>query len=159
MVNAYQNMDRGFNPLSKGASMTSKPFAMLCRFLSETDLSALPPSVIDHARQVLVDTLGVIIAGSGVPEVNRVAARLSPSCRKEEGVTCPGRAGGFEPLFAALSTASPAPALNSKKEIPGPWAIRRSSLFLLLPLTRKPGVSPEGISCGALSWGMRRRAG
>jgi 2-methylcitrate dehydratase PrpD len=102
MVNAYQNMDRGFNPPSKGASMTSKPFAMLCRFLSETDLSALPPSVIDHARQVLVDTLGVILAGSGVPEVNRVAARLSPSCRKEEGVTCPGRAGGFEPLFAAL---------------------------------------------------------
>jgi 2-methylcitrate dehydratase PrpD len=102
MVSAYQNMDRGFNPLSKGASMTSKPFATLCRFLSETDLSALPPSVIDHARQVLVDTLGVIIAGSGVPEVNRFADRLSPSCRKEEGVTCPGRAGGFEPLFAAL---------------------------------------------------------
>ena len=102
MVNAYQNMDREFRAPSKGGSMTSKPFAMLCRFLSEPDLSALPPSVIDHARQVLVDTLGVIIAGSGVPEVNRVAARLSPSCRKEEGVTCPGRAGGFEPLFAAL---------------------------------------------------------
>jgi len=102
MVNAYQNMDRGFKAPSKGGSMTSRPFAMLCRFLSETDLSALPPSVIDHARQVLVDTLGVIIAGSRVPEVNRVATRFEGSCRKEEGVTCPGRAGGFEPLFAAL---------------------------------------------------------
>jgi len=82
--------------------MSSSPFPMFCRFLSETDLSALPPSVIDHARQVFVDTLGVIIAGSGVPEVNRVATRFEGSCRKEEGVTCPGRAGGFEPLFAAL---------------------------------------------------------
>ena len=82
--------------------MSSRPFPMFCRFLSETDLSAFPPSVIDHARQVLVDTLGVIIAGSGVPEVNRVATRFAQSCRKEEGVTCPGRAGGFEPLFAAL---------------------------------------------------------
>lgn len=82
--------------------MPSSPFPMFCRFLSETNLGELPPSVIDHARQVLVDTLGVIVAGSAVPEVNRVAARFAGSCQKEEGVTCPGRAGGFEPLFAAL---------------------------------------------------------
>jgi len=82
--------------------MSSRPFAMLCRFLSETNLSHIPSSVVGHARQVLEDTLGVIIAGSEVPEVNRVAVRFGGSCRKEEGVTCPGRAGGFEPLFAAL---------------------------------------------------------
>jgi 2-methylcitrate dehydratase PrpD len=82
--------------------MTSRPFAMLCRFLSETDLSDLPSSVIDHARQVLLDTLGVIIAGSGVSEVNRVADRFTESRGKDEGVTCPGRAGSFEPLLAAL---------------------------------------------------------
>jgi hypothetical protein len=55
--------------------MTSKRFARLCRFLSEKDLSDLPSSVIDHARQVLLDTLAVIIAGSGVPEA-QVASRL-----------------------------------------------------------------------------------
>jgi 2-methylcitrate dehydratase PrpD len=102
MVHAYRNIDRESKVFSKGGCMSSRPFSMFCRFLSETDLSDLPPSVIDHAQQVLVDTLGVIIAGSGVPEVNRVAARFAGSCRKEEGVTCPGRAGGFEPLFAAL---------------------------------------------------------
>jgi 2-methylcitrate dehydratase PrpD len=102
MVIAYQNIDRGFKTLSKGGSMSSKPFATLCRFLSETDFSGLPPSVIDHARQVLLDTLGVIIAGSAVPEVNQVASRPSDSCGGEEGVTCPGRTGSFEPLFAAL---------------------------------------------------------
>ena len=82
--------------------MSSRPFALLCRFLSVTDLSDLPPLVVAHARQVFLDTLGVIIAGSEVPEVNRVAARFGESCRKEEGVTCPGRAGSFEPLSAAL---------------------------------------------------------
>jgi len=82
--------------------MSSRPFALLCRFLSETDLSDFPPLVVAHARQVFLDTLGVIIAGSGVPEVNRAAARFGESCRKEEGVTCPGRAGSFEPLSAAL---------------------------------------------------------
>jgi 2-methylcitrate dehydratase PrpD len=82
--------------------MTSRPFALLCQFLSETDLSDLPSSVIAHARQVLLDTLGVIIAGAGVPEVKQVATRLPGSCTREEGVTCPGRAGSFEPLFAAL---------------------------------------------------------
>jgi 2-methylcitrate dehydratase PrpD len=102
MVIAYQNIDRGFKTISKGGSMSSKPFATLCRFLSETDFSDLPPQVTAHARQVFLDTLGVIVAGSGVPEVNQVASRLPGSCGKEEGVTCPGRAGSFEPLFAAL---------------------------------------------------------
>jgi len=82
--------------------MSSRPFSLLCRFLSETSLSDLPSSVIDHARQVFLDTLGVIIAGSGVPEVSRTADRFGESCRKEQGVTCPGRAGSFEPLFAAM---------------------------------------------------------
>ena len=70
--------------------MSSRPFPMFCRFLSETDLSALPPSVIDHARQVLVDTLGVIIAGSGVPEVNRVAARFDGIVSERRGGDLPG---------------------------------------------------------------------
>jgi 2-methylcitrate dehydratase PrpD len=82
--------------------MTSRPFALLCRFLSETDLGDLPSPIIDHARQVLLDTLGVIVAGSGVPEVNQFASRFTGSCGKEEGVTCPGRSGSFEPLVAAL---------------------------------------------------------
>lgn len=82
--------------------MTPKPFTLLCRFLSKTDLPDLPQPVLDHARQVLLDTLGVIVAGSGVPEVNQLASRLPVSSHREEGVTCPGRAGSFEPLFAAL---------------------------------------------------------
>jgi len=82
--------------------MTPRPFAVFCRFLSETDFSDLPSSVVAHARQVLLDTLGVIVAGSAVPEVNQVASRLPASCRKDEGVTCPGRSGSFEPLVAAL---------------------------------------------------------
>jgi len=102
LVNAYQKMDRSVNIPRKGGSMSSRPFSLLCRFLSETSLSDLPSSVIDHARQVFLDTLGVIIAGSGVPEVSRTADRFGESCRKEQGVTCPGRAGSFEPLFAAM---------------------------------------------------------
>jgi 2-methylcitrate dehydratase PrpD len=82
--------------------MTPKPFTLLCRFLSETDLPDLPQSVLDHARQVLLDTLGVIVAGSTVPEVNQLASRLPVSSYREEGVTCPGRSGSFDPLVAVL---------------------------------------------------------
>jgi 2-methylcitrate dehydratase PrpD len=82
--------------------MPSRPFALLCRFLSETSLGHLSPSVVDHARLVLLDTLGVVIAGSRSPEVDRIAARFAESCGKGEGVTCPGRAEGFPPLFAAF---------------------------------------------------------
>jgi len=74
----------------------------LSRFLAETDLNAMPIQVIDHAKLVLIDTIGVIIAGSGNREVNRIARRLAKCCPSDQGATCPGRPEDFDPLNAAL---------------------------------------------------------
>lgn len=80
----------------------SDPLLNLCRFVSETDLSSIPDAVIEHAKLVLLDTYGVIIAGSASPEIHRLARRMSHRPLSETGATCPGRAGDFDPLAAAM---------------------------------------------------------
>ena len=48
----------------------------LAEFVAETSWEAIPASVREHAKLVLLDTLGVILAGSEQPEVGRLRARL-----------------------------------------------------------------------------------
>ena len=78
------------------------PLMKLCRFVSAMDLSLIPDAVIQHAKRVLLDTYGVIIAGSALPEIRRFSQQISHCLSKETGATCPGRTGGFDPLAAAL---------------------------------------------------------
>src|SRR5947209_7712472 len=49
----------------------------LARFVAETRLDDIPEAVRRHARLVLLDTLGVILAGSGRPEVAALRQRLA----------------------------------------------------------------------------------
>ena len=51
----------------------------LTRFVAETRWEDIPAAVQAHARTVLRDTLGVILAGSERPEVREVRARLTAS--------------------------------------------------------------------------------
>ena len=55
-----------------------------------------------HAKLVLLDTLGVILAGSKSEEAGRTSLQLSVSFKSDPGVTCPGRTEAFDPLNAAL---------------------------------------------------------
>jgi 2-methylcitrate dehydratase PrpD len=48
----------------------------LARFAAQTQWEDIPPPVRDHARMVLLDTLGVILAGSVRPEVAALRERL-----------------------------------------------------------------------------------
>src|SRR5271156_2340110 len=48
----------------------------LARFVAETRLEDIPEAVRAHARITLLDTLGVILAGSERPEVAALRARL-----------------------------------------------------------------------------------
>ena len=48
----------------------------LARFVAETTLEQVPTEVQRYAKLVVLDTLGVILAGSARPEV-RAAARAS----------------------------------------------------------------------------------
>ena len=49
----------------------------LAKFVAQTQLEQIPPEVRQHAKRVVFDTLGVILAGSGRPEVSQLRARLA----------------------------------------------------------------------------------
>ncbi|MBI3325980.1 MAG: MmgE/PrpD family protein [Nitrospinae bacterium] len=48
----------------------------LARFVAETSWEAIPEAIRKHAKLVLLDTLGVILAGSEQPEVGQLQDRL-----------------------------------------------------------------------------------
>jgi len=80
----------------------SNQLLALCRFVSETDLNSIPDHVVDQAKLVLIDTLGVIIAGTLCSEVTGIIQRFSKYCPLDTGITCPGRTEALDPLNAAL---------------------------------------------------------
>src|SRR5262249_61500620 len=49
----------------------------LARFAAETQLEDIPVPVREHAKRVLLDTLGVILAGSARPEAVGLRKRLA----------------------------------------------------------------------------------
>jgi 2-methylcitrate dehydratase PrpD len=51
----------------------------LARFVAETRLDDIPAAVRQHARLVLLDTLGVILAGGERPEMLALRERLAPT--------------------------------------------------------------------------------
>jgi 2-methylcitrate dehydratase PrpD len=78
------------------------PLSNLCRFVSGASLSSIPDPVIQQAKRILLDTLGVITAGSVSKEIHGVALDM-PGCPSPKmSATCPGRPGGFDPLNAAM---------------------------------------------------------
>ena len=56
----------------------------LCEFVSALDAERIDPRVASHARLVLIDTIGVIIAGSANEEVSRLREELSAGEGREE---------------------------------------------------------------------------
>lgn len=80
----------------------SSALTELCRFLSGTTIARLPPRTVAHARRVLLDTAGVMIAGAARAEVSACADKLSRRSTEGGTVICPGRTGAFAPGDAAL---------------------------------------------------------
>jgi 2-methylcitrate dehydratase PrpD len=74
----------------------------LCRFIAELNTANIPQHVLEHAKLVLLDTLGVILAGSRSEEAGRNAHQLSVNSLTNPGVTCPGKPEAIDPLNAAL---------------------------------------------------------
>jgi 2-methylcitrate dehydratase PrpD len=83
--------------------MTTEHLLSLCRFLAGIDLPSLPAPVIHHTKLVLLDTLGVMIAGSETPEVKQTMKMLGPWDGVQPDASCPGQTGTFHPLFAIMA--------------------------------------------------------
>src|SRR3989440_5279727 len=62
----------------------------LAHFIAGTPWEAIPKSVREHAKLVLLDTLGVILVGSVQPEVAGARARLTASGGRGATVYAPG---------------------------------------------------------------------
>src|SRR5499426_705755 len=62
----------------------------LAHFIAETPWEAIPTAVRQHAKLVLLDTLGVILAGSVQPEVAGVRARLTATGGHGATIYAPG---------------------------------------------------------------------
>ena len=82
--------------------MASKNLLNLCRFIAELTPASIPHHVLEHAKLVLLDTLGVILAGSKSEEAARTSRQLSAGFIRNQGVTCPGKSEAFDTLNAAL---------------------------------------------------------
>ena len=62
----------------------------LARFVADTPWETIPEAVREHAKLVLLDTLGVMMAGSVQPEVAGVRARLTATGGRGATVYAPG---------------------------------------------------------------------
>jgi 2-methylcitrate dehydratase PrpD len=62
----------------------------LAHFVAETSWEAIPEAVREHAKLVLLDTLGVILAGSVQPEVSAARSRLTATGGRGATVYAPG---------------------------------------------------------------------
>ena len=74
----------------------------LCQFLSNLDLQEADPSLIAHARLILIDTLGVMVAGGTEGELSSLLQALSFGDNKQSLASCLGRHEQVNPLIAAL---------------------------------------------------------
>ena len=73
----------------------------LCEFVESTDFDHLPISTITHAKDVVMDTFGVILAGSKDSHLNQLADFLAFPTDKEASTRL-GHKRKFTPLHAAL---------------------------------------------------------
>ena len=73
----------------------------LARFVAGTPWDAIPTAAREHAKLVLLDTLGVILAGSVQPEVAAARARLTATGGRGATIYAPG-APASDPRTAAF---------------------------------------------------------
>src|SRR5258708_14611092 len=62
----------------------------LAHFVAETTLEQVPAEVQSYAKLVVLDTIGVILAGAQRPEVQELRARLSATAGTGATVFAPG---------------------------------------------------------------------
>ena len=83
----------------------------LSRFVCDTRLEDLEPSTVTAAKTVVLDTLGAMLAGSRLPE-NEKLAQLAAKTGGQGPATLLGQPGSAPPVFAALSNATAGVALE-----------------------------------------------
>ena len=106
----YDLVIKGENKGPKLLSGEGSAVGLLADYAVAAQITDLPPEVIDHARRVLLDTIGVILGGSIAPEATALAHRLG---RQDGGPsTIIGHALRASTLNAALANGTAATWLD-----------------------------------------------
>lgn len=74
----------------------------ICEFVERLNFEQFPASTVTHAKKVVMDTLGVILAGSQDDSLNHLAEYLMPSMNQQQVSTRLGHPERLAPLHAAL---------------------------------------------------------
>jgi len=99
-MSGYDLVIKGENRGPNVLGVEGDAVSLLADYAVTTRIVDLPPEVIDHARVVLLDTMGVILGGSIEPEASALAHRLG---RQEGGPsTIIGHVLSASPVNAAL---------------------------------------------------------
>ncbi len=80
----YDTVIQGLHRGPNAGSIKEDPVEQLADFVTHTSLSDIPEDGIDHAKRILMDTIGVILGGSTAPEASSMARRLG---KPDEGVS------------------------------------------------------------------------
>ena len=83
----------------------------LARFVEDTSVERLPEAAFHAARLVLLDTIGAMVAGSGLPENRRLADSMRER-RSRASATLLGHGGRVDPLLATFVNATAGVALE-----------------------------------------------
>lgn len=72
----YDRVIKGLHKGPNAGTVAEDPVARLADFFASTQFSDIPENVIEHAKRILMDTVGVILGGSAAPEAASLAGRL-----------------------------------------------------------------------------------
>src|SRR5215469_2660834 len=89
------------SPIERNSAPMGQEIERLAQFVAETRWEDVPAPVQRHAKLVLLDTLGVILAGSARPEVAALRQRLTATSGAGATVYAPGWPNA-DPRTAAL---------------------------------------------------------
>ena len=77
------------------------PLKELCHFVATRRFDELPAAAVEHAKHVIMDTLGVILGGSGDEPLAKLASFLSPSTNQKVSTRL-GHKEKLSSMYAAL---------------------------------------------------------
>ena len=72
----YDRVIKGLHRGPNAGAVSEDPVGHLADFFASTRFSDIPANVIEHAKRILMDTVGVILGGSTAPEAASLARRL-----------------------------------------------------------------------------------
>lgn len=139
---------------------SSKAAGKLAKFASELRLHDLSESVVNHTLTVIRDTLGVMLAGSALPEV-RGLAEMGKVLSAPGHASLLGRRGTCSPHFAALVNGTGAVSLELDEG--SQYAVNHPSVHIFpaaLALAEEMGKSgPELIEAFVAGYEVAVRVG